>query len=78
MLFKLIIPTTGAALEAEVEQDMTADEIVENLINEVFIPHPKPCCFWALCQSGKQSVSGSMIIGESEFDDGSTVYLYQM
>lgn len=78
MVLNFVNDTTGAALEAEIEQDMTADEIIANLINEELISQPQPGHNWALFQSGKSKISGSKTIGESDFVDGDTVQLVQI
>lgn len=78
MVLNFVNDTTSAALEAEIDADMTADEIVANLIEEGIISQPEPGRNWALFQSGKTKISGSKTIGESDFVDGDTVQLVQV
>ena len=66
---------TGAGLEAEVEPDYTADEIVANLIAEQFISEPKTGERWALFSAGQGKLSGSKTIAESGYRDGDEVQL---
>ena len=65
----------GATLTAQLEPDMTADDVVAELISNGFIAPAEAGSSWALFSSGHGKVSGSQTLGDSGLQDGDTVTL---
>ena len=65
----------GATLTAELEPEMTVDEIIQELIANGFIPNDNSGFHnpYALFSSGHGRISGQQAIGSSGFCDGDTV-----
>ena len=67
----------GATLTAQLEPDMTVNEVIAELINEHFIPETLPMSRWALFASKKGAIFGDLPMGSTGLENGDSVTLYR-
>lgn len=67
-----IHPTTGATLTAQINPELTADEVINALVGENFITAPDTNHHYALGIKGEM-VEGSQTLASGGLKDGSTV-----
>lgn len=68
-----IHPTTGATLTAQINPELTADEVINALVGENFITAPDTNHNYALGINGGEKVEGSQTLASGGLRDGSTV-----
>ena len=66
-------PTTGATLTAQIDPDLTADEVIEALAAELFIEAPNEYCEYLLVVAGGMIVKGSQSLFSAGVRDGDTI-----
>ncbi len=70
---KFVHPTTGATFEADINPELTADEVVTALISEGFIEPPKSGQYYGLGINGGRKISGTQTMAEGGAADDVTV-----
>lgn len=66
-------PTTGATLEASINPNLTADEVVSALVAENFIEPPTADINYTLGITGGNKVEGAQSLASGGLREGSTV-----
>lgn len=66
-------PTTGATLTAQINPNLTADEVINALVAENFIERPDSQHNYVLGITGGSKVEGSQSLASGGLRDGSTV-----
>lgn len=66
-------PTTGATLTAQINPNLTADEVINALVAENFIERPDAELNYVLGITGGSKVEGSQSLASGGLRDGSTV-----
>jgi len=68
-----IHPTTGATLEAQINPNLTGDEVINALASENFIEAPDNARRYVLGIRGGNEVEGSQSLASAGLRDGSTI-----
>ena len=68
-------PTTGATLTAQINPDLTADEVISALVAENFITAPDSTHGYALAVKGGEMAQGSQTLGFCGLTEGATITL---
>ena len=71
-----IHPTTNAQLQANINPELTADEVIAALVEENFIPAPTDDFVYSLSINGGQKVQGSQTLASGGLKDGGYVSVF--
>jgi uncharacterized ubiquitin-like protein YukD len=65
----------GSQAEVQVDDTMTAGQVIQNLLEEQFIPPPKPDTFYALVVKGQGVIQDNQTLASFGLKSGSLIQI---